>query len=111
MRGIIAVLLLAGLPSAALYAQSTGSISGTVTDPNGAAVAGARIEAKEAATGVAWKTIASEAGLYVLPTLPVGTYTLSVEHPGFKRRVQTDIEVRVGLRETIDMRLEIGDVQ
>src|SRR6476646_5228265 len=111
MKRIIAALCLTGVFSAGIYAQSTGSLSGTITDPNGAAVAGARVEAKEVLTGVAWKTAATEAGLYVLPTLPVGTYSLTIEHQGFKRRVQTDIEVRVGLRQTIDVLLEIGEVQ
>ena len=54
MRGIIAVLLFAGLSTTTVYGQSTGSISGTVTDPNGAAVAGATVTAKEASTGVTW---------------------------------------------------------
>src|SRR5260370_24843414 len=111
MRAIIAVGLLAGLSCVTIYSQSTGSISGTVTDLNGADIAGARIEAKETSTGVAWKTTTTDAGLYVLPTLPVGVYTLTVEHQGFRRRVQADLEVRVGLRENIDMALEIGEVQ
>lgn len=110
MNRLIAVVSV-GLAAAAAFAQSTGSISGTVTDPNGAAIAGARIEVKEASTGVSWKTTTTDAGLYVLPTLPVGVYTLNIERQGFKKYVQTGIEVRVGLRETLDIRLEIGQVQ
>jgi hypothetical protein len=111
MKLTFVVLLLAILTCAAVQAQSTGSIAGAITDPNGAAVSGARIEAKETLTGVTWKTVTTDAGLYVLPTLPVGKYVLSVEHTGFKRHVQSEVEVRVGLRETIDIILAIGDVQ
>src|SRR5260370_27353405 len=105
-------LLSAALLAAAAYAQSgAGSLSGTITDPNGSAVSGAAVEAKETATGRLYKTRTTDAGVYVLPTLPVGVYTLTVEHPGFKKSVQSDIEVRVALRQTVDSRLEIGDVQ
>jgi hypothetical protein len=110
MRGTIVAFLFAWVNSAAVYAQSTGSISGTITDPNGAVIDSARIEAREASTGVTWQTISTDAGLYVLPTLPAGVYTLTVEHQGFKKHVQTEVEVRVGLRETIDTTLAIGDV-
>ena len=82
-----------------------------MTDPNGAVVAGAKVEAKEIATGRVYKTTTTDGGLYVLPTLPVGSYSITVEQPGFKKHVQTDIEVRVALRETINTQLELGDVQ
>src|SRR3989442_1167724 len=111
-NSLISILLLACFSAANLYAQAgTGSISGTVTDPNGALVAGAAVEAKENATGRVYKTKSTDAGLYVLPTLPVGIYSITIEQPGFKKSIQTDIEVRVALRETIDARLEVGEVQ
>lgn len=111
-RGLVSILLLCGLVAGGAYAQtSTGSISGTITDPNGAVVPGAKIEATESATGRVYRTTATDAGLYVLPTLPVGGYSLSVEHQGFRKNVQTGIEVRVALRLTIDVGLEVGDVQ
>ena len=93
------------LIAAAAFAQSgTGSLSGTITDPNGAAVSGAAVEAKEEATGRLYKTKTTEAGVYVLPTLPVGMYSITAEQPGFKKSVQTDVEVRVALRATVDAR-------
>src|SRR5437016_3622331 len=108
----LSFLLLLCLAAAIANAQtSTGSISGAITDPNGASVPAAKIEATETATGRTYRTQTTEAGLYVLPTLPVGKYNISVEHAGFKKRVQSDVEIRVALRETLDMRLEIGEVQ
>ncbi len=111
-RCFVSILLLACAIAIAAYAQSsTGSISGAVTDPNGAVVPGARVEAKENATGRSHLTNTTEAGLYVFPGLPVGMYTISAEQAGFKKAVRTDIEVRLALRETIDLRLEVGEVQ
>ena len=110
-RTLSLVFWLCTCAAAAFGQASTGSISGTITDPNGASVPDAKIEATESATGRVYRTQTTDAGLYVLPTLPVGRYTISVEHSGFKKRVQTDVAVLVALRETLDMRMEIGEVQ
>jgi hypothetical protein len=111
-RGWIAILLLACIAAPAAYAQSTsGSISGTVTDPNGAVVPGAKILATHEPTKRDYATVSTEAGIYVFPNLPVGPYTITVEHPGFKKLARSNIEVRVGLRQTLDLQLEVGDVQ
>src|SRR5579883_139400 len=99
---------LAGL----LHAQTTtGSVSGTITDPNGASIPDAKITATETASGRSYTAETTAAGLYVLPALPVGKYTIAIEHVGFKKRVQNDVEVRVALREQLDVTLEIGEVQ
>lgn len=90
---------------------NTGSISGTITDPNGAAVPGAKVLASNEATGLKTETVTSDAGLYVLPSLPVGIYTVTIEKPGFKRLNRTNLEVRVAQRLTLDLRMELGDVQ
>jgi hypothetical protein len=105
------VLAFFALPGA-LWAQvDTGSVSGTVTDPNGAVVPGAKVVATHVPTGRQFSIDTSQGGLYVFPNLPTGPYTLSVKQTGFKGFVQSGIEVRVGLRETIDIKLELGMVQ
>src|SRR4051812_993751 len=69
-----------------LWAQAqTGSISGSVTDVNKAAIAGAAVEAKSPATGVTLRTVSSEAGDYVFPNVATGIWTITAEKPGFKR--------------------------
>jgi len=85
-------------------------MSGTVTDPNGAVIPGAKVVATHMPTGRVYETVTTAAGLYVFPTLPAGPYSLTVTQPGFKKNVQTNIEVRVALRNTMDVKLEIGDV-
>lgn len=72
---------------------------------------GARITATHTTSGVRSETISSEAGLYVFPSLPVGTYNIVVEKAGFNRQSLTDIEVRIASRLDLNLRLEVGDVQ
>ncbi len=105
-------LLVLCLASLALWGQSqTGSISGTILDPNGAPVPGADIEAREPSTGVVLKTVSSDAGLYVFPNVPVGIWTVAVEKTGFKRSVNERIQTFIAQRQSLDVHLEVGDVK
>ncbi|MBV8842622.1 MAG: carboxypeptidase regulatory-like domain-containing protein [Acidobacteriaceae bacterium] len=62
-----------------------GTITGTVSDPAGAVVAGAAIEAKHVETGAVYDAAASRTGNYTIAQLPAGSYELSVNAPGFKK--------------------------
>src|SRR5258708_21619844 len=102
------------LPAAGLYAQSEvggATLNGTITDPSGAAVAGAKVTAVDQGTGFARRAISNESGLYSLIRLPVGTYTLTVEQKGFQIAKRTDIALNVGAVATVDVRLAIGAAQ
>jgi hypothetical protein len=90
---------------------ATGSIAGTVHDPNGALIPAARVSAKGTTSGVDAETLTSEAGVYVFPSLPVGNYEITVEKAGFKKYTQTEIEVRVASRLDMNLTLQVGDVQ
>ena len=105
----VAVVLLTA--SAAVAQVATGSVSGLVIDANGAVVPGAKVTAKNTATGLTAETTSSEAGLYVFATLPVGPYEVTAEKTGFKKLNRTDIEVRIATRQELDLKLEVGDVQ
>jgi hypothetical protein len=109
----IAVVFLCMLVFAsAVMAQATsGSIAGTVTDPNGAVVPGAKVTAVHTPTGREYHAESSDAGLYSFPALPPGPYEVTLVHPGFKKLVRSGIEIRVGSRADLDLRLEVGDVQ
>ncbi|MBI4874892.1 MAG: TonB-dependent receptor [Acidobacteria bacterium] len=99
------------LLAAGLFAQSEvggANLSGTVTDPSGAAVAGAKVSAVNPATGFERATATNEAGIYSLPRLPVGACDLTVEAQGFKKVRRTGIGLRVGAVATVDVALEIG---
>jgi hypothetical protein len=105
-------LFLLGACAVAAYGQSqTGSISGTITDTNGAAVPGAAVAARQPSTDLTIDTVTSESGLYVFPNVPVGLWTISVEKGGFKRTLKEGVQIFIAQRQTLDLRLEIGDLK
>ena len=111
LRSCLRVLIVFCLTASAALAQtSSGSLSGTVTDPNGAVIPGVKVIATHEPTNREYETTTTDAGIYVFPTLPAGPYTLSASQPGFSKSIQTGIEVRVALRGSIDIKLAIGDV-
>src|ERR1700753_3012259 len=76
------------------FAQTqTGSISGTITDPNGAVVPGVTVDATSQSAGTTMHVVSSDAGLYVFPSLTTGLWTITAQKTGFKKLVRTDIEV------------------
>jgi hypothetical protein len=78
--------------SFSLPAQSSnGTITGTVTDPAGAAVPGAEVEAKNPDTGIIYRTLTTDTGNYSIPNLPVGTYQISVKAKGFSGYTLTSL--------------------
>ena len=68
---------------ALLWAGVGGSVSGTVKDPSGAAIVGASVVLANINTGVQQTVTTNARGAYTFPVLPVGTYTLAVNHSGF----------------------------
>ena len=95
--------------SALLMAQvSTGSIVGTITDPTGSAVPGAKISIRNEASGTEMKESANESGLFRLPFLQPGTYSLKVEAPGFSAADIRNVPVELGKEATVNVRLEVG---
>jgi Carboxypeptidase regulatory-like domain/TonB dependent receptor len=93
----------------AVLAQSDrGTVTGTVTDPAGAVVAGANIEAKNTETGVLFQAASTDTGNFTIPQLPAGVYEVSVTVPGFKKYVRTGLTVEVTQTIRIDIPLEVG---
>lgn len=106
------VCLLAAVFAATAFGQANnGSLSGLVLDPNQAIVPGVQVKAKSDATGQEYSSLASQdAGLYLFPSLPAGQYTISAEHPGFRKVTVPGIIINVATRTTLDLPLTIGDV-
>src|SRR5579859_7619639 len=102
---LLSILVLAGLSRAQNIA---GTITGVVEDPSGARVIGATITAVNQATNVRYSSITTEAGIYVIPDLPLGDYTVTVEAGGFKRSVRSDLPLGADERLRVDVRLELG---
>src|SRR5258708_7051701 len=93
-----------------LFAQDRGAITGRVTDPSGAVVAGANITITDQNTGVKLTTVTNESGNYTVTGLPVGTYEVACESRGFRRVVRRNVELNVGRTLTLDLALEVGQV-
>src|SRR5690348_2320048 len=110
---LLAVLFcFAALVPTALFAQSasTGSVAGTVTDAQGAAVAGASVTLTDKATGIARTAGTNESGRYIFVDVNPGTYNVSVNKTGFRVSKVVDQVVQVGLSLTLNITLEIGSV-
>jgi hypothetical protein len=91
------------------FAQSDrGTITGTVSDPAGAVVANAPIQAKNVETGVVYEGATSTTGNYTLVQLPAGSYQVSVTVPGFKKYTRSGLTVQVAQTLRIDVTLEVG---
>ena len=98
--------------SGSLAAQEvTASISGTVTDPGGLAVAGVVVIAQDEDRGSTFPTNTNAEGFYTLPRLPIGTYMLRLEAAGFKKTARRGILLAMNQSAKLDFRLEIGEVQ
>ena len=102
---VLAVFAVAG----AWAQQVTGSISGTVTDPTGASVAGATVTLTNTDRGADIRTLTTDgAGFYTAPSLPLGTYTVKVEAPGFKTDSVTGLVLHVNDALTVNRKLAVG---
>src|SRR5689334_10260368 len=104
----VATLLLS-FALASFAQEFRGAISGSVTDPSGAAVANAKIVATETSTGVKVQTVSEATGQYNLPYLSPGSYDISATVPGFKEFVRRAVPVGAGDRPVIDVTLAVGD--
>jgi hypothetical protein len=75
------------IPDLAWGQKVTAAITGKVTDPSGAVIAGAKVMATEVARGTVWITETNPDGFYNLPQVPVGSYEMRVEMTGFQTAV------------------------
>lgn len=99
------------LLSIAAWAQeSRGTIRGHVTDPTGAPVVGAAVEATSVNTGVAIRANTNQDGNYEVPYLLIGNYKVAVQSTGFRPVTREGIELRVNDHVTVDFSLALGAV-
>jgi hypothetical protein len=103
-------VLLALLPCPTQAQVDQGSFVGYVTDPSGATVAGATVNAKSLDTNAIVSTSTNTQGYYEFPLLPVGRYSISVEKAGFHEAVTAEMELHAGTKPRVDMALQVGAV-
>ena len=97
-------------PAAMAQTGTVGTLTGVVTDPNGANLPGVSVVVKNLATEATRTAITNGDGHWTLPGLPVGTYEVSYEITGFKRLVRDRVEVEASVPRTLEDKLEIGEI-
>ena len=106
---VIAAVVTFSAHGTLLLGQETRAImSGTVTDPQGAAVPAAKLEIRNLATNVVTIAQTNGSGIYTAPPINAGRYSVSVTAPGFKVAVEADLELRSSDRKAVDFKLQLG---
>jgi hypothetical protein len=110
---IFRIIVVSALITAAAVGQTASinaELTGIVLDPTGAPIANATVRAANAGTGYQQITATTSSGLYRLPVLPLGRYSLTVEAPGFARYEQSGIALSAGSTATVDLKLQLKGV-
>ncbi|MFN7624746.1 MAG: carboxypeptidase-like regulatory domain-containing protein, partial [Acidobacteriota bacterium] len=88
----------------------TATVTGTVTDPQGSTIAGAKVVAINQGTKLEYAVQTNAAGVYTIPFLPIGSYVLSAEATGFKKLVSSDFKLEVNQIGRINLTMQVGAV-
>ena len=109
MLCVVLVAMLTGA-SAVRGQEVTATITGTVMDPSGAAVADAAVAAKSVERGIVYNAVTNESGIYRLSQLPVGGYDLKIEKRGFQTSLYPAFVLTLNQVARIDVQLKVGEV-
>jgi len=104
----LVVFALLTLTAGAFAQVQNGQFTGTVTDPTGAAIANAKVTISNEGTGLTSASTTNTSGLYTVKELPIGTYKLTAEAPGFKTTSTTNVVLNAGVIAHIDFKMQIG---
>ena len=108
---ICAALLVLMVSASRVQAQAeTATISGTATDPSGAALVGAKVSAANVGTGASQGTVTDSGGRYKISPLAVGTYDVQTSLSGFQTVLHTGVVLGVGSSVLVDFSLPVGNV-
>ena len=102
------IFLLAAVASAQTF---RGTILGTVTDPNGAVVSGAKVTVKNASTGLERSTTTDDSGNYTVAELPIGSYEVRVDRTGFVPTVVSNVAVEIASERRVDLKLNVAGTE
>src|SRR3954453_396589 len=111
MRNILKLSGVALVWAASVFGQASainGEITGTVTDPSGAAIAGATVQATNTQTGLKQSAKTSDSGLYRITLLPLGPYEVEVQAAGFGTRKTTGIVLTAGSIASVDIAMAVA---
>src|SRR5688500_11734697 len=105
-----ALLVVVAFAFQATAQSNKGTITGTVTDPNGAVVKDAKVTATNTATGEAREATTGDEGTYALPALEPGLYRVTVDASGFSQSVVEEVKLETASRQAVDVTLTAGGV-
>src|ERR1700680_4434904 len=112
MSRYLPVLLISLILGACLVSAqvTTGTISGIVQDPSGAAIAGAEVTIKNVDTGTTRTLTSDPSGRYTAPDLPLGNYEVQAQHSGFQTEIRSGITLTVGREAVVNLSLRVGQL-
>src|SRR5580700_5534455 len=107
-NGLLGFVMLLLVSVGTCFAQSTATLSGTVTDPSGAVVPGAQVTVHSLATGLDRQLVTDNAGLYIAPSLIPGDYQVVVKASGFSQYTVQKVTLEVDQRVTVNVPLALS---
>ena len=107
--GVLATAVVLSGGSVVCLAQASSGVTGTVTDPTGAVVAGAAVVITNTGTQTKINSVTSSSGTYAATGLVPGRYRIEVSAPGFTKAVRSDVNIEVTVQATIDIKLVSGE--
>ncbi|MBV9223223.1 MAG: carboxypeptidase regulatory-like domain-containing protein, partial [Acidobacteriaceae bacterium] len=108
MSYVYRFLTIATISSLPAFAQGVGEITGTVSDPSGAAIVGATVVVINTGTSAERTVKTNDSGIYDFPALLPGNYIMRAEAPGFRKEERKDIVLQVEDVSRIDFAMQIG---
>ncbi|MBC8645717.1 MAG: carboxypeptidase regulatory-like domain-containing protein, partial [Thermoanaerobaculia bacterium] len=108
---VLACLMVAAFSTSILAQSSTGSITGTIVDSTGGGLLGATVTATQTDTGAVRSTTSTGTGVFTLPLLPIGDYSVAAELPGFAPTRAANVNVSVGGDSSVRLVMEPAGVQ
>jgi Carboxypeptidase regulatory-like domain len=111
---LLIVALIAFFALTALHAHAQvvgGTLSGLITDPTGAALSDASVLVHNDETGNERRLTTGADGRFSAPSIPIGTYTITAEHPGFTAQRRIGIPLTIGQSKQIDLELTVDSVK
>jgi len=109
MRYLVSIVVLSLTTILAPAQDTRGNISGTVTDSQSAVISGAAVVVSNTGTGTNTRLTTNSSGYYEAPLLLPGTYSISVESPGFKRSIRAGLTLALGEQLQVNVQLELGE--
>lgn len=104
-------LLLVSITATVSAQELNGQINGTVVDPQGAVIPGASVTVTHTATNTVYKATATNRGLFTIPNVRLGLFTVVVEAQGFRRTTVQNVNVEVGGQAALRIELQVGATQ